>query len=290
MIISGYSFNKLGPYLVFCDIKNGAYQSFSFENKNLNIVKKTERHCIGTYDLSSLSYKPCPHKTKIDLTSKINNCSECFRKIGFNPAFYNAKSISLKQLRYNELEHCVYMAYFSSSHIKVGIASKKRVYLRLLEQGARAAYILKTFSDAYLARDLEANLCYGGFGFLEKLTSNQKANILCSVNFNEDEAFTCLNGMLQKVNIMPESKFLNLNSRYFYNHNPENFSDYISYIKDTDYISGKAVGMVGDIIILKQNSDFFAVSIKNFISHKIELNQNDSFKSYEVQNKQLSLF
>ncbi|MBR2734560.1 MAG: DUF2797 domain-containing protein [Clostridia bacterium] len=290
MILSGYSFNELGPYLVFCDMEKGEYQNFSFENKNLNIIRKPERFCVGTYDLNSCSHKPCSHKTKIDLTSKINNCSECFRKIGFNPAFYNAKSISAKQLRYNELEHCVYMAYFSNSHIKIGIASKKRVYLRLLEQGARAAYILKTFPNAYLARDLEASLCYGDFGLLEKLSSNQKSNILCDVSYDEKEAFTNLNKMLKNIGIIPESEFLNLNPRYFYNHNPENFSDYISYIKDTDHISGKTVGMVGNIIILKQNSDFFAVSIKSFISHKIEFNQDDNFANYEVQNRQLSLF
>lgn len=290
MIISGYSFDKIGPYLIFCDTENGEYKKFSLENKNLNITKTPKRYCIGAYDLSSCSYKICPHKNKLDLSSKINNCPECFRKIGFNPAFYNAKTISPKQLKYNELEHSVYMAYFSNSHIKIGIASKKRINLRLLEQGARAAYILKTFPDAYLARDLEAKLCYGGFGLLEKLSSSQKANILCNVDYDEKEAFTSLNKMLKNIDIIPESEFLNLNPKYFYNHTPENFSNYISYVKDTNYLSGKVVGMVGDMIILKQDFDFFAVSVKSFISHEIEFNQDNTFKRYEVQNKQLSLF
>ena len=34
----------------------------------------------------------------------------------------------------------------------------------------------------------------------------------------------------------------------------------------TNYLSGKVVGMVGDMLILKQDFDFFAVSIKSFIS------------------------
>lgn len=290
MIVSGYSFDKTGPYLIFCDIENEEYKKLSLESKNLNISKIPKRYCIGTYDLSTCSYKPCKHKNKLDLSSKINNCPECFRKIGFNPAFYNAKTISPKQLKYNEFEHCVYMAYFSNSHIKIGIASKKRLLLRLLEQGARAAYILKTFPDAYLARNFEAKLCYGGFGLLEKLSSSQKANILCNVAYNEKEALKNLNKMLKNIDIIPESKFLNLNPRYFYNHIPKNFSDYVYYVKDDDHLSGKVVGMVGDMIILQQDFYFFALSIKNFISHEIEFGNNTAFKSYEVQCKQLSLF
>ena len=96
--------------------------------------------------------------------------------------------------------------------------------------------------------------------------------------------------MLKNIDIIPESEFLNLNPKYFYNHTPKNFFDYISYIKNTDYLSGKVVGMVGDMIILKQDFDFFAVSVKSFISHEIEFNQDNNFKRYEVQNKQLSLF
>ena len=45
--------------------------------------------------------------------------------------------------------------------------------------------------------------------------------------------------------------------------------------------------MVGNMIILKQDLDFFAVSVKSFISHEIEFNKNSTFKRYEVQNKQL---
>ena len=68
MIISGYSFDKVGPYLIFCDIESGEYKKFSLENKNLNITKIPKRYCIGAYDLSSCSYKVCPQKNKLDLS------------------------------------------------------------------------------------------------------------------------------------------------------------------------------------------------------------------------------
>ena len=108
--------------------------------------------------------------------------------------------------------------------------------------------------------------------------------------YNEKEALKNLNKMLKNIDIIPESKFLNLNPRYFYNHIPKNFSDYVYYVKDDDHLSGKVVGMVGDMIILQQDFYFFALSIKNFISHEIEFGNNTAFKSYAVQCKQLSLF
>lgn len=290
MIISGYSYDKVGPYLIFCDITSGNYSSLRLENKDLNITKGSKRYCVGIYDLKSLLYITCPNKRLLDLNSKINNCKDCYYKMGFNPAFYNAKTISPQQLKYNNLDHCVYIAYFSNSHMKIGIASKKRVYLRLMEQGARAAYILKTFPDAYLARNLEANLC-GNFGLLEKLSSNQKANIFCSTNYNSKEAFDCLTEMLKKINIVPESEFLNLNPIYFYNNTYEDLCcNNVSHVQNVDYLSGKSIGMVGDMIILKQNSNFFVVSIKGFISYEVEVIENKNFKPYQTENKQLSFW
>ena len=47
-----------------------------------------------------------------------------------------------------------------------------------MEQGAGTAFIIKTFSNAYLARELEAKLCICDYGTLERLSSDQKLNII----------------------------------------------------------------------------------------------------------------
>lgn len=110
----------------------------------------------------------------LDPSSKVNNCGECYKKIGFNSSFYNSSCISPQQLEYNKTPYVVYLAYFSPACVKVGIASLKRSRLRLLEQGAKAAFILKTFPDAYQARELESKIACGSFGILEGVTQKQK--------------------------------------------------------------------------------------------------------------------
>ena len=87
---------------------------FARENK-----KVEERYCIGMYNLNTLSYLPCPNNCKLDFNSKMNNCGECYNKIGFNPAFYNTQKISPQQLEYNKLPHVVYLAYFPLFTLKL---------------------------------------------------------------------------------------------------------------------------------------------------------------------------
>jgi hypothetical protein len=288
LILSGCSYDNIGPYLKFCDIDSGKYHKQYLNKEYLTVRKLDRRYCIGLYDLSVLSYKPCPYKNKLELGSKPNNCSDCYSKIGFNPAFYNTKKISPEQLEYNKKNHVVYLAYFSPLHIKVGIASEKRAELRLLEQGVRSAFILKTFPNAYLARELEHKICHGEYEVLERLLSEQKTNIFCNTKYDSGVALKNLNETLKSIDIYPESSFLEFDSKYF-NGNIYDFES-LENIKNPKYLSGETVGMIGNAILLKQNGTFFLISIKKFISYEIEIEKSENFIKYEIAAKQTSLW
>lgn len=288
LIFSGYSYDDIGPHLTFCDIDSRKYHKQYLNKECLTVRKLDRRYCIGIYDLSTLLYRSCEHKNKLELNSKINNCSACYSKIGFNPAFYNAKKISPQQLEYNKKNHVVYLAYFSPSHIKVGIASEKRAKLRLYEQGARAAFILKTFPNAYLARELEHKICHCEYGVLERLLSDQKISIFCNTKYDSGIALKSLNDILKSASISPESSFLEFDSKYFYG-NVYDFEN-LENIKNPEFLSGEAIGMVGDVVIVKQDNMFFAISIKKFISHEIEIEYQKNFIKYEIAAKQISMW
>lgn len=288
MIFSGYSYDETGPYFIFYDNYSQSYKKQYLNKKSFTIEKLNERYCVGTYDLSTLSHLPCQKNHKLDLNSKTNLCKECNNKVGFNPAFYNAKKISSQQLKYNETPHIVYLAYFSPAHIKVGIASKRRSLLRLLEQGARAAFILRTFPNAYLARELEAKLCKGYYNILERLMSNQKLKIIVENKYNSEAAKKSLNGILKQIDIKPESDFLQFDSNYFY----ENRYD-LSNLEKAEkpaFISGEAIGMIGDIAILRQENLLIAVPIKKFISYEIKISYDKNFLKYPIEPKQITIW
>ncbi len=276
VIISGYSYDEKGPHIVFYNIDKKEYRKQYFNQEPVHITKLDTRYCIGTFDLDTFEYAPCPHKNKLALDSKINNCDDCYYKTGFNPSFYNAAQISPQQLEYNKTPHIVYLAYFSPTCVKVGIASEKRALLRLLEQGAKAAFVLKTFSNAYQARELEAKIAYGGYGILEGVTEKQKIDAFCSVKYDPKIAVETLTKFLQLLKITPESSFLDLYLKYFYG-NSFTFPYPDKSRITTRQISGETIGMLGDMVIIRQKDRYFPIvksfpiPIKKFISYQVNI-------------------
>lgn len=274
MIISGYSYDDIGPYIIFFNMDKNEYTKKYLNQVNVNMKCEIDRYCIGTYDLHTFESSPCQYHNKLAYNSKINNCDLCYNKIGFNPAFYNSSNVSPQQKEYNNTPHVVYLAYFSPSCIKVGIASQKRIRLRLLEQGALGAFVLKTFTDAYKARNLETKISHSGCGIVESVTRSQKIDIFCKEKYDSKLAEATLFKYLKILDIKPESLFLDLMSSYFYGKSYKfNYTD--KSMTSSSKISGEAVGMIGDMIIIKKRDKFFPIdifypiSLKNFISHKV---------------------
>ena len=131
-----------------------SYASFNSDNKpfvECQVGDKIERHelfgqdlslkfdfsvkyCAGWVDFENRCSQICPDHATVD--EKYENCLKCRDKTGFNPAFYNASSVSVQQEKINQNPHFVYLAYFAPNVIKVGISQEERGIRRLLEQGA----------------------------------------------------------------------------------------------------------------------------------------------------------
>lgn len=291
LLFIGFSFDKNGPYFVLEDILTRERYKMHVVSKTFTLEKTEQRFCIGTYELTTFQSAPCEKRIKLSCKDKGNQCEECQRKTGFNPAFYHAKNISPQQTAYNSLPHVVYMAYFAPGYVKVGIASERRHSIRLLEQGARAALVLEKYPNAQLARNLEASLCSKP-DIRETLSSNLKLQLISESSYSFEAANRALQYYTYKYSLKTiTDKAIDLDPFYFCQNKPQGIIKLPIGAK-ADTISGKVIGMIGDTIILEQkhNDTLFAVSVKKYISHEIMLYVNEMRYEYEAEPKQLSLW
>jgi Protein of unknown function (DUF2797) len=138
-------------------------ETLSLTGLTVNLARLKGRRCTGYFDLADYSAFPCPELAKLELASG-TQCPACFRRSGFNPAFYNAPadSLSPQQRAYNARPHVVYLAGFDELLLKVGISSNDRAANRLREQGALSAYVIAQCDDAGAARDIESAIVADG--------------------------------------------------------------------------------------------------------------------------------
>ena len=289
----GFSYNKTGPHFILEDLQTRERQKLYFDSKIMTIENTELRYCVGTYDLNTFATTPCRKKVVLDSHQKGNYCEYCKYEIGFNPAFYNAKAISPQQVQYNNSPHIVYMAYFSPDHIKVGIASERRHSIRLLEQGARAAIVLAKYPNAQLARQLEARLC-SNTDILENVTSDTKLRLLIEEDYSFDYAKKSLMYTAKKYygqSVLGD--VIDLEPYYFYGKSLVGKIQRLDNQKEAQ-ISGKLVGMIGDIVIMVQpevsEDTLFAVSVKKYISHVVKLYLEEIRFRYAFEPRQYTLW
>ncbi|MDR2535773.1 MAG: DUF2797 domain-containing protein [Treponema sp.] len=289
----GFSYDKKGPHFIFDDIQTQRRQKVYFDSKTMTIENTDARYCVGTYDLSAFATSPCKVQAVLEPAFKGNHCKNCQFEIGFNPAFYNAKTISPQQARYNSSPHVVYMAYFSPQHIKVGIASERRHSIRLLEQGARSAIVLAKFPNAQQARQLEARLCSNS-GILEIVSSDTKLRLLTEEVYDAKKAADILLSSAKRY--YSQSAIgtpIDLEPYYFYGKQLDGSIQKMANQKETQ-VAGLLKGMIGDLVIVCQlevsEKLYFAVSVKKYISHIINLYLDEVRFSYSFEPKQFSFW
>jgi len=293
LLFAGFSYDKIGPYFIFDNIETHFRQKMYFDSKIMTIENTEIRYCVGTYDLSTFATSPCKKNVELDKQHKGNHCDVCQFEIGFNPAFYNSKTISPQQARYNASPHVVYMAYFSPNHIKVGIASKRRHSIRMLEQGARAAIVLAEFSNAQQARQLEVQLC-SNENILENLSSDIKYKLLTDKEYNFNSASEyLLKAVNNYYNKIPIGNVIDLQKYYFYGKSNQEKIRRIDIKKETS-ISGKLIGMIGDFVIFSQpdvsNNYLFAISVKKYVSHMVNIYHEEIKTKYVIEPKQVTFW
>ena len=174
-LLSYTSFNADNKPFVECQV-DGKIERHELFGQDLSLeFDFSVKYCTGWVDFENRCSQICPDHATVD--EKYENCLKCRDKTGFNPAFYNASSVSVQQEKINQNPHFVYLAYFASNVIKVGISQEERGIRRLLEQGARLAVKLETFSSALIARQYEAKISKLD-GIAETLPASKKMELI----------------------------------------------------------------------------------------------------------------
>ena len=234
------------------------------------------RRCTGWHDLATAKSSPCPHGTVTD--GSYEQCRNCMQKTGFNPAFYNASSVSPQQQARNRQPHILYLAHFAPGVVKVGISWAERGIRRLLEQGARSAVIIDTFPTADAARVCEAAIAAQP-DFHETLQIRHKIKYLGEPYSKESAANELTAATTRVCDILNRQVVLNiLHLDPYYTtvpvHQPID-------VTKQQQISGRCVGMIGGLLLCEQDAQLFLLSLSGFkgnrltISDQIAKNQHD---------------
>lgn len=278
-----------GPYIAIDDLDAGTRAMRFIEGETFTIVKHPERFCVGAYDLMTQQRELCERRQELPDDYKETSCPACADKTGFNPSFYNGGGISAQQRAYNETPHIVYLAYFSPRHLKVGITSAARGKLRLLEQGARSAMILKECESAYAAREWEAKLC-STQGIYESLLPSVKYRLLTTQTHDHAEASAIMRTTVRETFGLEPTEPINLDQ--YYSRDASVLSEPINEPDNPSatMVAGECVGMVGTVALMRQGGRVYAASLKNYVSHLVEYRPEEVLYEYSAPPEQGSLF
>lgn len=274
-IVSGIVHSGARPAISIDYIGNQATwrQIIELTGVNLAMARLRARRCIGYYQLSDFAEFPCPRSARLELED-LNQCPDCKRRSGFNPAFYNVprSELSEAQREYNLSEHVVYLASFGESLVKIGISHRDRVTVRLREQGAILSCVIARADNAYEARAIERS---GSMvlGLKEAVSGRDKLHALRQ-GLNMGSTMDTMSHYLDRVR-----RYIN---------QPISVSDYTSYYMQPGYhieqlklcadadlmkplvISGLCIGVVGDRIVLMshEGGGVYTVSGRVLRSHR----------------------
>ena len=283
-----------------------SYASFNADNKpfiECQVGDKIERHelfrqdlslkfdfsvkyCAGWVDFENRCSQICPDHATVD--EKYENCLKCRDKTGFNPAFYNANSVSAQQEKINQNPHFVYLAYFAPNVIKVGISQEERGIRRLLEQGARLAIKLETFSSALIARQYEAKISKLD-GIAETLPVLKKMELIKQPfdrAAGERELRQKLLEIEQKIGVsFPKSKLIPYED-YFQTAGVDLSRAVL--MKDYSQLVGHVRSVIGSIVITDYGGQLLAYNIKKLIGYRAQ--KVDREIELDLPTEQLTLF
>ncbi len=293
-VLSGYGFDQSGSFIQLDQHSTGSIDRklFYLVGKSFTLKKEIGRYCTGLFDLKTLENDVCPNAAEL-LSPKANNCYDCFESIGFNPAFYHLEQhqISSQQRAYNQTEHIVYLAYFAPGLIKVGISSNKRKEHRWKEQGARFIAHIYTVANAYEARHIEEKISTK-LELPEVVLGKKKRALLnTNLNFNSAQAdFISLMDQIDSVIPTPTNRERVYNLEEFFNPNRTQLASTIIDVSEhaDGKISGKCIGLYGDIVLFENANQQFMFSLKKMISYKILF--SDRVEGMNFAPQQISMF
>ena len=244
------------------------------------------KYCTGWVDFENHCSQICPDSATVD--GKYENCLKCRDRTGFNPAFYHADSVSAQQEKINQNPHFVYLAYFAPGVIKVGISQEKRGIRRLLEQGARLALKLETFSSALIARQYEAKIARLD-GIMETVAASKKLELIkhpLDTAVAEQTLADALVRIHHQLGLdFPNREFITCED-YFHT-DGRDLSSVIDMTGNT-VLAGTVVSVIGPVLITEYDGQLLAYNVKRFIGHRAQALQGAI--DLEMPSTQLTLF
>jgi hypothetical protein len=245
-----------------------------------------QRFCTGWHDLATGKSAPCPDKAT--LPKEYSQCMHCQRKTGFNPAFYNASSVSEQQQARNATPHFLYLAHFGPGVIKVGISWSNRGVRRLLDQGARSALIIKEYGSATLARQYEAKVAKLE-GIIETLQAKAKYSLLTrpyDAEAGMRELIAARERLQDEAGITPDNNAPQTLDAYYFGDNIFTPADLVPL---TDHkISGRNLGIIGSAYVAEQNGTPYFLSLNNLAGYQVSIRQAEEPNTHLP--RQASLF
>ena len=280
------SFNADNQPFIDCQIGDEIKRRELFEQDLSLEFDFSTKYCTGWVDFENHSSQICPDSATVD--GKYENCLKCRDRTGFNPAFYNADSVSAQQEKINQNPHFVYLAYFAPGVIKVGISQEERGIRRLLEQGARLALKLETFSSALIARQYEAKIA-GLDGIVETMPIHKKLELI-KQPFDRADGEKKLQQKLLEIEQKIGVSFLRSElipcEDYFHTTGVD--LTRVVLMKDQNQLAGRVRSIIGPILITDYDGQLLAYNVKKFIGYQAQA--VDGAIDVEIPSTQLALF
>lgn len=269
--------------------QNGMVRQFNPIGHTLSIAvdAANQRYCTGWHDLRSSTDYSCPDSAKTE--SKYDQCAACQQRTGFNPAFYNASSVSTQQEELNQEPHILYLAHFGAGITKVGISRAKRNHARLLEQGARSALILETLPTALIARQYEARIAALP-GIAETLQLQKKIKALRQ-QYDQTASHEELIEIKARIESMLKTTFNNATPLSFHNiYFPASSHDITSSIDTSEYtaLSGRIIGMLGPFLFSTYQDSVLFLPLKKYTGYSVTITRTPL--DIPIPSQQLSFF
>ena len=285
-LLSYASFNADNKPFIECQVGD-KIERYELFGQDLSLkFDFSVKYCAGWVDFENRCSQICPDHAAVD--EKYENCLKCRDKTGFNPAFYNANSVSAQQEKINQNPHFVYLAYFAPNVIKVGISQEERGIRRLLEQGAQLAIKLETFSSALIARQYEAKISKLD-GIAETLPVHKKMELI-KLPFDhatgERELQQKLLEIEQKIGVsFPKSELIPCED-YFQTADVD--LSRVVLMKDYSQLVGHVRSVIGSIVITDYGGQLLAYNLKKFIGYRARKITRPV--ELELPSEQLALF
>ena len=244
------------------------------------------KYCTGWVDFDNHCSQVCPDGATVD--EKYENCLKCRNRTGFNPAFYHADSVSAQQEKINQQPHFAYLAYFAPGVTKVGISQEERGIRRLLEQGARLALKLETFSSALIARQYEAKIASLD-DIVETMPIHKKLELIKQPferATGEEKLQQKLLEIEQKIGVLfPKSELIPCED--YFQTNGIDLTRAVP-MKDQNQLAGRVRSIIGPILITDYDGQLLAYNVKKFIGYQAQT--IDGAINIEIPSTQLALF